>query len=539
MFKNLVRLVALITVIIVVFVFSIESMLNVLLLMINDGHNDEDLTHVPFYFIQYELNKKPQSKWQETIKTLQKNYDYPLDLININDLKLEIKQKKKLIETSLLTTEKVENNFYEEIWYATLPESSLVIRMYRTDTITNNNDKAFKGIFKSINQFMNEHTEQEWQQQFKLFNEKYGLLIERVLIKDITLNKYLFSILQQGKVVVTNKDDPTSVFYYKINETDSVLQIRPFSNLSSDNFIVKNIEPILVSILVILIIIGLYLWMRPIWRDLKILNSVTTNFGDGDFQSRSTITKKSAIWQLSTTFNKMATRISKLITSHKDLTRAVSHELRTPLARLRFAIDMLNEETDETLKQDFIDSMGIDVDELELLISELLMYAKFERENPELHYTELDITIWLEKLIEKIQFEQITINLQFVNLMKDKTVLVEFDPKQIDRALNNLIRNAIRYAKNRVDVCLSIVDDYCCIAIDDDGPGIPETERERILQPFTRIDSSRNRKTGGYGLGLSIVQQIIKWHNGNISITTSRYNGASFKLMLPFKNTNG
>ncbi|MFV1984016.1 MAG: ATP-binding protein [Thiohalomonadales bacterium] len=535
MLRNFFRIVVLLTFVVVVYITSVELVLFDFLEGNLSNNPDKSPYHVPFFTIKRELFSKPQSQWPEIIKELQKHYGYPLELKKFENLDLNVAQKKELKKDKILNLGG--GNFFhsEEIWYSTLKDSNLIIILYESDSDSNFLYRKNKGNFYGLFKYMTEVPETEWQRQFDLFQQQYGVIIKRTPIKELKIDNKMLIKLENDNIVGINLDLPTQTVFKIIPNSHDVLQIKLLGNLDSDNFLIKNLIPVILVLLASLLILALFLWMRPIWRDLNTLNSVTTKFGQGDFQIRSTLPKKSAIWNLSETFNNMATRISKLITSHKDLTNAVSHELRTPLSRLRFANAMLNEDKDDSHKQEYIDSMRVDIEELELLVSELLSYARFDRENPELKYCELNISDWLTEVIEKIESENINTNLQIINSINNKSQLINIDPKLIERVLNNLVRNAIRYAKNRVDICLSIKDNNCCISVDDDGSGIPESERERILQPFTRLDFSRNRKTGGYGLGLSIVQQIIKWHNGSINISTSRYKGASFEICLPIK----
>lgn len=537
MFKNFLKIFFVLALVAVVYVINIETLFIFFLGGDVSKNVDRSPFNIPFFLIKRDLYRKPQSKWLEMIKELQTHYGYPLELENINDTDLTIKQKNKLRKNKLLTLNNdfISFNFSEDIWYSTLKDSELILKLYMSESNNVVINQQSKGLFYSIIKYMDEVSETEWQQQFNLFLEQYGVLIKRFPITELKFNQKQILNLEQGKVIGVDMNLPSFMFYKKIHNSRYVLQFKPYGKINSNIFLINNYQFIFPVILAILLAMVLLLWMRPIWRDLYKLNLVTTNFGHGDFQARSMLTKKSAIWNLSNTFNNMATRISNLITSHKDLTNAVSHELRTPLSRLRFAIEMINEEKDEELKQELVDSMGIDINELELLISELLTHARFDRENPELKYCDLEIASWLSTLIEKIKCEKNNIDLKFINSLHNKSLILEFDPKLIERAMNNLIRNAIRYARNCVEISISIEHRFCCISIDDDGPGIPKTERQRILQAFTRIDSSRNKKTGGYGLGLSIVQQIIKWHKGEITIASSHYNGASFTIKLPIK----
>jgi signal transduction histidine kinase len=115
-----------------------------------------------------------------------------------------------------------------------------------------------------------------------------------------------------------------------------------------------------------------------------------------------------------------------------------------------------------------------------------------------------------------------------------------FDAKHMGRAIGNLVQNALRCAHRRIHVCLERCDREAVIHVDDDGPGIPEKDRERIFEPFTRLDSSRSRISGGHGLGLAIVRQIAGWHRGSVTVLDSPMGGARFSIRWPgFDQRNG
>ena len=111
---------------------------------------------------------------------------------------------------------------------------------------------------------------------------------------------------------------------------------------------------------------------------------------------------------------------------------------------------------------------------------------------------------------------------------------MDAEERYIHRAIQNLVSNACRYANSRVEVRVRIGHDNCRIDVEDDGPGVPEDQRERVFTAFARLDDSRTRSSGGYGLGLSIVRRIMHWHNGKALVTTSeRLGGARFSLVWP------
>ncbi|WP_019616856.1 cache domain-containing protein [Psychromonas ossibalaenae] len=227
-----------------------------------------------------------------------------------------------------------------------------------------------------------------------------------------------------------------------------------------------------------------------------------------------------AIWVISFTL--------KGIASQKELINAISHELRTPIARLRFGVEMMESSTSRTEQVRYVDGVQQDLDELDLLISELLTYGRFDQNAPELQMPEQAITPWLKAVLADLGAE-VSVDLQSTFLVEQNAQGC-FDPKYLQRAVSNLVQNAAKYGNGQVMVTLEHPDKHYLIHVDDNGPGIPDAERERVFEAFARLDSSRCRESGGYGLGLAIVKRILDSHHGSVSITTSPLGGSRFTL---------
>jgi signal transduction histidine kinase len=232
----------------------------------------------------------------------------------------------------------------------------------------------------------------------------------------------------------------------------------------------------------------------------------------------------------------MAQRIEQLITSHKDLTNAVSHELRTPIARLRFSLEMLQNSTDEEKQRYYQQELETDIRELEDLVTELLTYAKFDREKPEMIFVSAPLKAYLEELIVESNPKGSTVAIELQYHIQPASRAIAYEPKQLARALGNLIQNGLSFSEKKIEVTAELHGNHCVIHVDDDGPGIDKDMRDKILEPFVRLDGSRSRMTGGYGLGLAIVNRIMQWHRGSVEVAGSALGGARFSLIWPIHN---
>ncbi|HCF3874626.1 TPA: sensor histidine kinase ParS [Pseudomonas aeruginosa] len=275
--------------------------------------------------------------------------------------------------------------------------------------------------------------------------------------------------------------------------------------------------------------IALLVWVRPHWRDLETLRLAAQRFGDGDLSSRTRIFRRSDIRTLAQHFNQMADRIESLISNQRELTNAVSHELRTPISRLSFELEQLNKQVDAEVRHDLIEDMRADLGELEEMVSELLTYARLEHGNVGSHREIVDAASWLDSVVADVALEAEAAGVT-CEISACQVEQIRIEPRFMARAVINLLRNAIRHAHSRVEIALLDQGDSCQIRVNDDGPGIPADARQKIFEPFSRLDDSRDRSTGGFGLGLAIVRRVAQWHGGYAEALETPQGGASFRL---------
>ena len=283
--------------------------------------------------------------------------------------------------------------------------------------------------------------------------------------------------------------------------------------------------------------IALLLWLRLFWRDMKKLDAAAEKVGEGNFAIDLQMRAGSALRPIADSFNRMTERIGRLVESHRDLTNAVSHELKTPLARLRFEISLAEDAQTSGEREQLLRKMNQDVDELDALVQEMLLYSRLERNagTPDMTLQPVSVESWLPNAVEdEIESAQ-AIDINIPVAVESKVADAACEPKFMARAVQNLVRNALRFAKSRVEVHVDSRNNRYYIHVDDDGPGIPEGDHARLFVPFARLDESRSRHAngGGTGLGLAIVQRIAEWHGGRAVISTSALGGARITIEWP------
>jgi signal transduction histidine kinase len=165
---------------------------------------------------------------------------------------------------------------------------------------------------------------------------------------------------------------------------------------------------------------------------------------------------------------------------------------------------------------------------LDVLATESLTYARFDRGAPEIDWQPRALESWLHQVASTALQGYGDMELRFTNHLPDPGQAVYLEPRYMARALGNLLQNAAKHTDHHVEIVLEAEEEAgrCCIHVDDDGEGIPPADRERVSQPFTRLDSSRNRSSNGHGLGLAIVRRVVDWHGGSVQVSEAPLGGA-------------
>ena len=174
-----------------------------------------------------------------------------------------------------------------------------------------------------------------------------------------------------------------------------------------------------------------------------------------------------------------------------------------------------------------------DLDELDHLIDTSLTYARFEREAPEPHFSSVYFAEWLCEEVDAVRLLGHDLKITVDTEKLPENLDIDVDRKAMPYALRNLLRNAFKYAGRQIIVSAQLQDGKIVVHVDDDGIGIPPEDRENVFSAFTRLDRSRDRATGGYGLGLAITRRVLELHGGTATADASPLGGARFTLAWP------
>jgi signal transduction histidine kinase len=359
-------------------------------------------------------------------------------------------------------------------------------------------------------------------------SERFAVAVTAVARANVRgLDAAQLARLDRGEVVVSIAGE-SPLGHERLAGTDQVLAVAlpgPPQPLGEGRGIVIGL----------LFVVGLSLGVAfiawPLGRRLGKLSRAARSLGAGDLSTRAKVGPRDAVGHLETTFNGMADEIQRLVTAHGELLRMVSHELRTPIQRLHVALEMAAQAPDDAARERRLARMVTDLEELDALIEELLVYSRLEKrfalDKQPVHVADLlrDAVDALAELRGDVSVE--------ISPDVPEVLALFAEPRLARRAVENLVQNAMRHAAHRVVLRAERDGGQVRIDVDDDGPGVPEAERAQIFVPFHRLPSSPEGARRGHGLGLAIVQRIADSHAGQLEVSTSPLGGARFQLWLP------
>ncbi|MGO1394286.1 MAG: ATP-binding protein [Halomonas sp.] len=341
--------------------------------------------------------------------------------------------------------------------------------------------------------------------------------------------------LESGSVVTQLVSDDLSItLLYQLPGESEWLQAGPISR--GDTLPANLHLPLLIGLMIVLSLI-IYLIMRSIEARMARLELAATRIASGRLETRVKVESGDFLGRLGMAFNGMANQVQSLLRGQQEMIRAVSHELRTPVARIRFAVQMVEDMTDQPAIRHQLQGIDADIAELDELVDEILTYARLGGETvngAELETALVECRAMAERVIDTLSPLHKELSL---TLAPSAEIELQAEPRYFQRALQNLVGNACRHAKSQVVIQLWDEPNLVRIDVEDDGPGIPLEARADIFKPFARLDDSRARSarsSGGYGLGLSIVHKIMAGHGGSVTVDSSpTLGGARFTLLVP------
>lgn len=294
----------------------------------------------------------------------------------------------------------------------------------------------------------------------------------------------------------------------------------------------------LISALLAIILVS-WLLTRMFTRPIRLLQHATEQLGRGVLSARApqaVSSRKDELGDLASSFDTMAEQLDNLVNSQKQLLRDISHELRSPLARLQVALELARNESDGKA-EDELNRIGKEAGRLNELIGEVLTLARFEQDSVQSENAPVQLDEMLKGIASDAVFEAEAMG-KSVNISAIETCSIQGDSLWLGRALDNVIRNAIRHTPvgTSILISLGLHTDHSLITIRDCGTGVPEKALPHLFEPFFRTSEARDRHSGGYGLGLAIAQRAVHLHHGHISAINHKDGGLEISIKLPLSH---
>jgi signal transduction histidine kinase len=293
---------------------------------------------------------------------------------------------------------------------------------------------------------------------------------------------------------------------------------------------------------VILLLFSLIM-SRRLQQPLDRLREASHRLAQGDFSVDVVSELKSntrEFNELANDFDHMTQEIKSLGEKQRRLIRDVSHELRTPLARQNLVLHLLRNSVEEKSVR-LIDRLENETKEMNDLVGEILEYSRLENARYDADVTSMNVEHYCSLLVSEMQHD-LNGDQALEAYLSNQTPSVNLDERLVLRVMRNIIGNAIKYAGPKANIVLStyfyektLAERYTVISIEDDGPGIPDEQISSVFNPFTRLESARDKKSGGYGLGLAIVKESMAVMNGIVTAENKSEGGLRINLMFPIQ----
>ncbi len=277
-------------------------------------------------------------------------------------------------------------------------------------------------------------------------------------------------------------------------------------------------------------------WLaRYVSKPVERLQSSARSLAAGNLEARvgqEFSRRKDELGVLARDFDAMADHVRNLIASKEDLLRGMSHELRSPLARLRVALGLARRPGEDISRQ--LDRIELETERLDTLIGQMLQLSHLRAAEPAQTREPVDLGMLLGELVDDARLEASAMNKR-VEWVPSSGVIVDGDHRLLRSAIENVLRNAIRFTASATAVTVKLRFDLgrATISVEDRGPGVPAAELARIFEPFYRVAESRDRDSGGTGLGLAITWRILALHGGQVTARNAASGGLVVQLELP------
>jgi signal transduction histidine kinase len=389
---------------------------------------------------------------------------------------------------------------------------------------------AYQKIIQGMASQLNQTTKDDLSKQVLTLGGQYQVNVALDKVTNLALPQALSTQLKADNTLTLQSDIATHFYYLLQAHPESLLTMTIQQEDNHGYFM----DAALTLILYLGISLSLIIWLVPLTRRLSLLNKIAAKFGQGELNTRITLSKFSYIDGLEKSFNRMASQIETLVADNKLLAGSLSHDLRTPVSCLRFGIEAAIECDDMQQKADYLQRVEQELSRLEHMLETFLEYASMERYALSLQPSHSDLGQLVHTVVNELspiaEQKKILINIRF----PDQKLNLVFDGHWLNRALMNLLSNAMDYCERDITTEVVVHGQNYIINVHDDGKGVDEHKRDNIFDAFVTTNESRSRENTNFGLGLAIVKRVANWHGGDVTVLSSELlGGACFRLVLP------
>ena|GEM_PF-259678 len=474
-----------------------------------------------------EFERSPKGNWGRQLEEMQEVSGALVSILPLREVEALGEQELSNIRIGRLLSVSKEDTFYRR-----LTNSDQVLRMtpgiHGSFWYTGEDERVTTLTIYLVSRSLQQQRDVTLEQAMDSLQSSFGFPMSLSTFLPASKDPKVAQVLARKGIWVDEEED---IIWCLLPDLNCYLVLGPLGE--GEHYLLRNAFYGIIGLFLGLIGVCAFLWTRPLWKDLDVLTGVAQRFRKGDLSARVKTSKGSAVYGLAEEFNAMAGQIQREIAYRIELADAISHELRTPLARLEFAFGVMEESHDPQEREHLSQEMHMNIDELNMLIQELLVFSRMEHGGANPEFREVHLEKWLTHCVD--QFKQAhphMIVLSHCRLTShEETGMIE--ERLMARALGNLMSNAVRYAESTVSVTIARNGDILSLMVEDDGCGIAKADREKVFVPFMRLDESRDRESGNHGLGLAIVRSIIGRHGGDIRIEDSPLGGALIRMSWP------
>lgn len=480
-----------------------------------------------FYSLTQYLKKYPQTEWQEILNTQHPKNANLVNVLPIHDLPLTKIQITQIEKNEVVYLTDSADTTQPTVVYKKIENSPYA---FQASLNFNTSEKAHRFLawpVMLITQALKSLPEKKWPDFLNNLSQEYGFPLAVLETKDLPSNKMESTRLANNDWLIThpNTNDSSLEIIYAPLFKNKVLQLGPIKNS-----ILNSYEKYFLFLAALIAIQMIVFFIAILFtRSLEKMKSLTKDYEQGRFESFIEIKKSSSLYPIFHNLQSMGKRIRNLVSAKNELTQAVSQELRTPLSHLKTSLEKISRSQDKEDIQKQITSMHKDIHALEGLISEILSYSQIDcvQSHQDLQ------PVRLSHLLKVIANDSKPDNHSVKTLDDSGDIVVQANEQYITQALKNILQNAQRFAKSIIRVDLEKIDHaHCQLIIEDNGPGIPASERERVFEPFVQLSNQNTTAVKNYGLGLAIAKKIFDQHGWKIFITDSELGGAKFVVKM-------